>query len=80
MGKLFKHIHDDALETEDSEYYKSCHICDTEGPVYAFRGFILNQDGSYDDEDPDAEIWAACECCIKGAKAARFIEYLTDDL
>lgn len=80
MGTLFQHIADDALVAEDASYYTHCHVCEKQNvAVYKAMGFILREDATYDDEDPDAEVYVACAECIQAEKIARFGEWEMDD-
>ena len=76
MGSTFRYIKDSALKAEDSSYYNECHACARkDAPVYKASGFIIKNDGTFDDEDPDSGIYVACEACIKSGKLARFGEW-----
>ena len=79
MGSIFKYINDAALQEEDRSYFTECQACGKKAfPVYKASGFLLKADGTYDDEDPDSEVWVACSDCILKGRMARFGEWEMD--
>lgn len=80
MGSTFKYISDAALREEDRSYFTECQACGKKGvPVFKANGFLLKADGTYDDDDPDAEVYVACSDCILNGRIARFGEWEMDD-
>lgn len=78
MGVCFPLIADDALRSEDADYYTECQVCSTPRvSVYSCHGYLARPDGT---PDKSQDRYVACEACLKLGRICHIDEYRTDPL